>query len=474
MSYRLEWRPSPNYTPNAQTQAFYGRPRTIEFGAGHWWGDPNAGYGHDGVVNTFLNPARQVASHAVVSAGRVTEMVRQQDTAWCTGRANPFTFAIELKPNMTAEDRETVAEYIADKGFHNLEWLPHKTWGTTQCNPLPWAEIRQRAIQIYNEKHNTPAPTPTPTPPATANIEKRVFAEGIRSFVINKNTNLWAFNSSTWGGVRPVKAFAQGERVDIYGYAVNKNLNATYFLTKYSYDNNIMNGFNQADMTLFVAPTPPPVTPPTPEWQRNLKDITPVKLMVLVAQTQIVNLQDLTNIKPLAQGTWVDFVKATTVQGKEYLISSYSATQAMPNGILKADVGLPTPEPPVEDKPEWVKNWVDIADVDMYARTDAQVINLIDGKTTAVIKRGTKIAIASATEWHGQKMLITKYSTDKKLPHGIALVDLDLKPVPADAPTIPPVVPIDDVIRETNAIVKAIKGLLESFIEAVKKALNIK
>lgn len=474
MSYRLEWTPSPNFTPNAQTQAFYGRPRVIQFGAGHWWGDPNAGYGHQGVVNTFLNPARQASCHAVVSAGRVTEMVRQQDTAWCTNNANAFTYAIELKPNMTAEDRETVAEFIADKGFHNMEWLPHKTWFATACNPLPWAEIRARAIQIYNAKHNTPAPAPTPAPPATATIERHVFAEGIRSFVVNKNTNLWAFNSNAWAGIKAVKAFNAGERVDIYGYAVNKNLNATYLLTKYSYDNGIMNGFNQADMTLYVAPAPAPVPPVAPEWQRNLKDITPVKLMVLVAQTQIVNLNDLSNIKPLGQGTWVDFTKSTTVQGVEYLISSYSASQAMPNGIKKSDVGLPVVTPPVDDKPEWVKNWQDIVDVVMYARVDAPVVNLLDGTTTTTIKRGTKIEIASSTEWHGQKMLITKYSTDKKLPHGIALADLDMKPVEETPKPIPPVVPIDDVIRETNAIVKVIKGLLESFIEAVKKALNIK
>lgn len=474
MRYALEWRPSPNYTPNSQVRSVYGRPRTIEFGAGHWWGDPNAGYSHQGVVNTFLNPARQAAAHAVVSAGRVTEMVRPEDAAWCTNNANPFTVAIELKPNMTAADKETCAEYIADKGWHNLPWRPHNTWWQTACNPLPWGEIMARAQQIWRDKHQTPAPAPTPAPPATATIERHVFAEGIRTFIVNKDTNLWAFNSATWGGIKAVKGFKAGDRVEIYGYAVNKNLNATYFLTKYSYDNGIMNGFNQADMTLYVPPAPVPTPPVAPEWQRNLRDIAPVKLMVLPAQTQIVNLNDLTSIKPLGQGTWVDFTKITTVQGKEYLISSYSATNGMPNGILKSDVGLPTPEPPVEDKPEWVKNWQDIADVDMYARVDAPVVNLLDGKTTTTIKRGTKIAIASATEWHGQKYLITKYSTDKNLPHGIALADLDLKPIEADPAPVPPVQSTDDLIKETNAIVKAIKSMLESFIAAVKNALNIK
>lgn len=356
MGYRIEWKPSPNFTPGNQSQAYYGRPRTIEFGAGHWWGSPTAGYSHAGVVNTFLNPARQASAHAVVSEGLVTEMVRPHDISWATNNANPFTVSIELKPNMTPGDKETCAEYIADKGWHNLPWRPHNTWWNTACNPLPWGEIMTRAKQIHAAKH---APAPAPTP----------------------------------------------------------------------------------------------------EWIRNLVDIQDVKLQVLVASTTVINLNTGQPVgSPIPQKTWVDFAKKTVVGGKTYLISNYSVTNAMPNGILEAHVGLPTPTPPVEDKPEWLKNWEDIADVTMYARADSDVVNLITGATVGTVKRGTPVDVASATTWHGQQYFITKYSTDKKLPHGMRVLDLDMKPVDPVPTPIPPAVPNEELIKE-------IKGLWQKILE---------
>lgn len=62
MAYQKNWVGSPNYTPGAQTKAFYGRARTIDFGAGHWWNTPEAGATHDGVVSIFTSPALTVVT----------------------------------------------------------------------------------------------------------------------------------------------------------------------------------------------------------------------------------------------------------------------------------------------------------------------------------------------------------------------------------------------------------------------------
>jgi hypothetical protein len=294
MSYKLEYIQSPNYTPASQARAVYGRPRTIEFGAGHWWGDPNAGYSHQGVVNTFLNPARQASAHAVVSAGRVTEMVRQGDIAWCTNNANAFTFAIELKPNMTAADKETVAEYIADKGFHNLPWKPHKTWWNTGCNPLDWESIRQRAVQIYNDKH---APAPPAVPEWKKNLKK--WPSNKTLFARDDNTPLRNLANTP----QVIKNFTKGTPFEIA--AETKVGNYVYYLTKYAYENGTGQGFDTYELEEAPAPTP--------EWVRNMVDVEDVKLMVLPAEgTQIVNLQDGKAISPLAKGTWVDIAKKTT------------------------------------------------------------------------------------------------------------------------------------------------------------------
>lgn len=468
MSYKLEWIRSPNFTPKSQVPAVYGRARTIQFGAGHWWGDPKAGYSHQGVINTFKNPARQASAHAVVSAGRVTEMVKKDDVAWATNNANPYTFAIELKPNATVADKETCAEYIADKGLHNTSWYPHKKWWPTACNPLDWGAIMRRAQAIYKAKH-APKPKPTPTPAPTPAKPKITWTKLAKPLVMEAEkspTKLWDFNKTAWNQfTKSVKDFKKGERITIYGKAVNETLKATYLLTEYSFNARITHGFNQADLEPYVAPPPA-----KPEWQANLKDIKPVKLQVLVPESYIIDLNTLKTIKPLGQGTWVDFVKKTTVKGTEYLISSYSATNAMPNGIPLKHVGLPAPapEPPIEDKPEWLKNWRDITDVTMYARVDAPVVNLINGETVATVKRGTPVEIASATDWHGKEYLITKWATSESVPHGIILVDLDMKPIEQDQP-IPPSQPTEDLIKENNRLLNLILGLLQKIWDAITK-----
>lgn len=481
MSYQKTWVPSPNFTPGNQTQQAYGRPRTIDIFAGHWWNYPRAGAQHDGVVSMFQNAARQVASHAVLSARRVTEMVRPWDTAWCTGRANPYSYAIEVDPrimfrwghdNPSAAERalgneifETLAEYLADMGYHNLPGKPHKELDNstgTVCNPIVYAEVMARAKEYWNAKN-----APTPKPPAQANIEYREFAEGVRKFIANKQpTKFWDFNQTSWAGFsRPVKEFSQGAEIDIKGYAVNSTLGSTYLLTPYSFDKRIPNGFNQADLDLYTAPKPEPVVA---EWLRNLKDIAPIKLMVIPAQTAIVNLATGQVIKQLGQGTWVDFTKATSVNGKEYLISSYAATNGIPNGIAKADVAVPA-APPANEKPKWLQNWLDIEDVIMYTRVDANLVDLNSGNTIKRIPRGTRMEIASATFYLEQKYLLTNYSTIKSLGQGILVDDLDFKdpnatPDPVPAPEQPPVKPIEERVSNLEGLFATIKTMLAAIM----------
>lgn len=464
MSYKIAFTQSPSYTPNAQTRAAYGQPRSIQFGAGHWWDDPSVNPSFGGVIASLTNPNRQVSAHAVVTAGEVRELVRAEDTAWATGNANPYTFAIETDPRITTGGAtaeaimQTLTEYIADKGFHNLQWFPHKHWMTTGCNPIDWNEVMRRAKIVWQQKYGTPA---TPPPAANADIAWEKLPAPIE-YVANKQpTKLWNFNQTGWGGFgNGVKDFNKGDRITIYGKATNKTLGSIYLVTQYSFDNRITNGFNQSDLDVYHAPAPEP--PVVPEWQRNLKDITPVNLMVLVPQTPIVNLNDLSVIKQLGQGTNIDFTKSTTVNGVEYLISSYSASNAMPNGIKRADVGVPA-TPPSNEKPEWLKNWQDITDVKMYTRADTDLVNLEDGSTIKVIPRATEIAVASTTEWHGQKYAITEYSTSKKLAQGIRIDDLDMKPIENPTTPVEPAPNQPTIEENVNWLMKAVKAILAFF-----------
>lgn len=462
MSYTLrKFKQSPNYTTGQATLSIYGRKRSISFGAGHWWDDPTRKPSFDGVVNTFMNPSRQASAHAVVGDRVVQEMVRSGDTAWATNNANPYTYAIETDPQIiymwrSGGDKakakrifETLCEYIADKGYHNLKWYAHNHWWQTACNPIDWNAVMKRAKQIYADKH-TSKPASKPVPAAVK------LKEGKLKFRALLNpTNVWDLTTNP-----NYKAATQLKKGDIFEAVAYIDFNnARYYITEYSVKNGKKVGVNSKDVELVVT------SPNVPEWQKNLKTIAPVNLMVLVAQTPIVDLVTLKTIKQLGQGTNVDFTKSTTVKGVEYLISSYSATNAIPNGIKRADVGVPA-KPPVNEKPEWLKNWADIVDVTMYARADTDLVDLENGKTIKVIPRTTAIEVASTTEWHGQKYAITKYSTDKKLGQGIRIDDLDAKPVADNgnvtpAPEQPPIKTVDERLSWLEKAVNAILSLLK-------------
>lgn len=462
IGYTKNWVASPNFTPGNQTQAAYGRPRSITGGAGHWWNWPRSGATHDGIVSYMANAARQAAPHAVLSDRRVTEMVRDWDTAWCTANANPYTFAIEVDPrimfrwgydNPSQAERElgnrifeTLCEYIADKGYHNLPWKPHNVWAPgTQCNPMDYNDIMRRAKEIWNEKN---APKPAPVPQWKQNLKA---ITPVTLYAIDDTTPLRNLENTP----QVIKNYAAGTSFEIV--AKTRVGDYEYYLTRYSYENGIGNGFDLYELK--------PADPPKAEWVQNLKDINPAKLMVLPAEgTQIINLNTGKAISPLARGTYVDFVKSTTVGGKEYLISSYSATHAMPNGILREHVGVPA-DPPAQEKPTWLTHWVDIANQKMYLRVDAPLVNLLDGKTIKTLPKGTEIEVSSTTEWLDGKYAISEYSTARKEPRGILITHLDDKPiVEPDVPVTPD--PVQPTLEQRVS-------LLEKIVADLKKRLGI-
>lgn len=448
---QLDYSYSPNYTPGNQTQAFYGRPRTIEFGAGHWWGDPNAGYSHQGVVNTFMNPARQASAHAVVSAGRVTIMVRDGDTSWATNNANPYTYSIECDPRMAlggelAEQiMQTLTKFIAWKGYHNLQWHPHKYWWQTACNPLDWGEVMRRA-KIERAKMDAPAA------PAVKETGREVFSP-LKKFVVVRDCILEFIPNG--GDANPGKVYRQGEQIDIK-QKLTMSDGSIWYRTAYSSDHELGTGFRDQNIDEYV---------PTPEWQKNLVDTADVKLYVLPAGgTPVINLNTGQALPDsvIAKGTAVDIAKKTTVGGVEYLISSYSVNNAMPNGIKAADLGA-LAEPPKQEKPEWLQNLEDIADVTMYTRAEVPLVNLLDGSTIKTLPINTPVEIAEATEWHGQRYFISKYAAEHDAPNGILVAHLDKDPIKD------PETPAEPAPEQPSLEQRV--GILEAFMRALKDLL---
>jgi len=333
---------SPNYTPESQARATWGRPRTIEIVAQHWWGDPNTNPTFEGVIATLCNPSRQASAHFVATGTgrRVACLVDLNNASWATNSANPYPISIEGDPRCRDEDYDVIAELIAELRVAygiQLPIKPHRDFVATAC-PGNYDLNRLNALAL----------------------EKQRYAD------INKD----------------------------YGQ--------------------------------ITIPAPQPPAPTQPEWIRNLNDITDLKLSVLPAGgTKVINLNTLAPLNDviIPKGTQIDIAKETTVGGKKFYITSYSASNGVSNGLLASDLGVPA-VPPVQEKPEWLKNLNDIADVDMWTRSDTPVLNITDSQTVQTLPINTKVRVIKATEVLGKKMLIldgektmvdTVYLTDKPI-----------------------------------------------------------
>ena len=212
------------------------------------------------------------------------------------------------------------------------------------------------------------------------------------------------------------------------------------------------------------APTPVPAPQPTPvpaqpEWVRNLKDITDVKLSVLPAGgTRVINLNTLAPVKDviIPKGTQVDIAKETTVGGKKFYISSYSANANIANGVLASDLGVPV-KPPVQEKPEWLKNLQDISDKDMWTRSETPVLNIENGDVLERLPINTKVRVTHATQVVGKNLLVLE--GNKKVIETVYLSDTPISN------------PDDDLEKRVSALEKIVAYMVQ-FLEGIFKSFG--
>lgn len=212
------------------------------------------------------------------------------------------------------------------------------------------------------------------------------------------------------------------------------------------------------------APTPVPAPQPTPvpaqpEWVRNLKDITDVKLSVLPAGgTRVINLNTLAPVNDviIPKGTQVDIAKETTVGGKKFYISNYSANANIANGVLASDLGVPVVQPPVE-KPEWLKNLADIADKDMWTRSETPVLNIENGDVLERLPINTKVRVTHATQVVGKDLLVLE--GNKKVIETVYLSDTPISN------------PDNDLEKRVSALEKIVAYVVQ-FLEGIFKSFG--
>ena len=128
---------SPNYTPASDARATWGKPRTIEKIAIHWWGDPAQSPTFEGVVSWLCNPRSGVSAHFVATGTgrRVACLVAPSDASWATGPANPYTISIECDPRCRPEDYDVIGELVAElrATYGDLPLIPHRSVVSTSC-----------------------------------------------------------------------------------------------------------------------------------------------------------------------------------------------------------------------------------------------------------------------------------------------------------------------------------------------------
>ncbi|WP_144630291.1 peptidoglycan recognition protein family protein [Arthrobacter woluwensis] len=141
MTYTIDRsRRDQQYTDTEWVDDVFGTPRDIESITIHHWGI--LGQTHDGVLSWFVDQNPDTSAHAVVSDGRINEIVDPEDASWAAGNAygNATSIHIECRPEATDGDYATVAwlvAYYRSKYGADLPLFPHNHWTETNC-PGRW------------------------------------------------------------------------------------------------------------------------------------------------------------------------------------------------------------------------------------------------------------------------------------------------------------------------------------------------
>lgn len=299
MSYQIEYKicSKNGWSTPAEARNIWSTPYDREGVTAHWWGDGTGAWNHDNIVNYFLGQAAagNKSVNYVVSDDKITCMVSPDNVAWCSTAGNPTTISIEHQPTLGDEGYKKsgwLISELAKRYNRDLTMYRHDHWNaTTCCGTIDINRLGAEADKWYSGGYDTPPPpvnTPKPVPPVVippAPSIKIVYSKEpmpVR-YVLNKDANLWDFNTATWAGFTSVKQLKKGDEFFVYGWADNTNVHAKYGMTQFSFGaaDSLGSpahtwGVNMADLDLaqapVVVPPPaqvdppvPPVVPPTPE-----------------------------------------------------------------------------------------------------------------------------------------------------------------------------------------------------------------
>ena len=135
----------------------------------HHWGSD--GQKFDNVVHWLQGAGgrnRSSSAHYVVEAGRVVQIVEDHRAAWHSGTnaGNGQDIGIEMRPEMSAGDWETLVElcaYLERKHGRSFKYRKHSDWKNTAC-PGRYGSRLGELVDAVNARLAGDAAKPKPKP----------------------------------------------------------------------------------------------------------------------------------------------------------------------------------------------------------------------------------------------------------------------------------------------------------------------
>jgi len=462
------------FTPD-EARRYYGR-YSREGITWHWWGDGTGASNHDNIVRYIASGAAagQKSVNYVLSDNKITLMVGPDNVAWTSQSGNPVSISVELQPTLNAEGYKKagwLAWQLKERYGHEMTYWKHNQWFSTQCpGSISLDRIKQEQIKWQSGAYNpapipTPDPTPTPIPPVT-NVPVTFTQIAAGTYVCNKQpTNLYQVNKSTWGGIGVIKGFNKNDRIDIYGVVKNSTLGGEWYVTKYSFDNKLPNGFSKSDLDPYIAPIPEPPVPIEPQVT-----VIPPITMFTITDGKLLNIKDLGVVKIFALDTPMEIMGKSIFNGKEFYLTRYAVEHNTKQGFLVGDLKpSPTPIPePEPELPEWEENLQDL-DIKEQKLIDITTGNpaIVNGKET-IFEEDDEFVSSAMTRVGNIEYRITEYSLQKMIFNGVPTDSLSL--TPPGEPDEPPIEPSDPIDKNTIILfLEAIVTMIRDFINSLKK-----
>lgn len=156
-----------NIGRNHSSRSSYGYGSGIDGITVHWWG--GKGQKFRNVVDWLRGYTgnRGSSAHYVVQDGLVEQIVEDSRASWHGGnnKANGTTIGIEMRPEMTDGDWETLVELCVnlERKHGSLKYYGHKDWKNTACPGDYYPRLGELvdAVNAYHKTGKVPAPKPS-------------------------------------------------------------------------------------------------------------------------------------------------------------------------------------------------------------------------------------------------------------------------------------------------------------------------